>query len=159
MKIKEFREFLNNDEKGAIEYLNEYFKNGGKTDKTFKEDLGFSYTAAMDELKKLGYHKPNGKLICKIGEEGVKVMGKEFTRFTEEEILFLKELYKNRELKENKEVSIKVYGEKDAYSRRSFVIANELLTKLNKIFEDNKIYKNQDIFNEIIRLGIEEFNK
>lgn len=160
MSLNEFRSLLRRDETKAIEYLNNYFRNGGDTGNQFKQDLGFSYTSARNEFELLGYKKPKNRLICKGEAKGGKVLNnqnnKQWVRLTEEEILFVKELYKNKCSNVDEEVKIKTY---DDYKQRSVLISETLLKELDDIYDKNKVYKKQDILNEIIRLGIENFKK
>lgn len=160
MSLNEFRSLLRRDETKAIEYLNNYFRNGGTTDNDFKQTLGFSWSSARPEIELLGYKKPKNRLICKGEAKGGKVLNnqnnKQWVRFTEDEILFFKELYKNKCSDVDEEIKIKTY---DDYKQKSVLISETLLKELNVIYGENKVYKKQDILNEIIRLGIENFKK
>jgi hypothetical protein len=155
MNLKEFRKLLETNEEEAIKLLNDVFDRGLDVNQ-LKTELGFSWGAIRPEIESLGYHKPKNKLICKIGEQGEKiVMNNNKNQFTDEEILILKELCKNR-TESTEDITIKNY---DDYKQRSILISERLLKQLDEIYSNNKVYRKQDIFNKIIELGIDTYNK
>ena len=155
MNLNEFRNLLKNNEEEAINLWNDLFRDGLDVNQA-SQKMGFSWGSVRDEIYALGYEKPRNKLICKIGEQGEKIMNNNTNnKLTEDEILFLKELYKNRtETKED--INIKAFSE---YKQKSFVIAKELSDKLNKICEENYIYKARDIINKIVEIGLNSYIK
>ena len=156
MTLNDFRYLLKNNEEEAVNLWNDLFKQGLDVNQASKE-MGFSWGAVREEIYELGYKKPRNSLICKENEKGEKILNNKDNKslkLTEEEILFLKELYKNKE--EKKDISINSYRD---YKIRSNDISSEILDKLEEIYKNNKQYKKQDIFNKILELGIIEFNK
>lgn len=156
MTLKEFRKLLQTNEEKAIKLWNDEFSKGLDVNQA-SQNIGFSWGAVRPEIYALGYNKPKNRLICKTNEQGEKVMNKDTKslKLTEEEILYIKELYKNRS-NGTEDISIKTY---DDYKQRSILISEALLNELDNIYSENKIYKKQDIFNEIIKLGIDTYFK
>ena len=94
MTLKEFRELLKTNEEEAINLLNDVFRRGLDVNK-LPQEIGFSWGAIRPEIYALGYDKPKNKLICKKDEQGEIIKMKDNSlKFTEEEILFLKEFIK-----------------------------------------------------------------
>lgn len=154
MNLKDFRVLLNTNEEEAIKLWNDEFEKGLDVNEASK-NIGFSWGAVREEIYALGYNKPKNKLICKIGEQGEKVMvNKETNKLTEEEILFIKELFKNRTEESSEDFKITCY---DDYKQRSMLISENLLDKLDEVYKKNKIFRKQDIFNSILELGLDAY--
>lgn len=158
MNLNEYRYLLKTNEEEAISLWNDLFKQGLDVNEASK-DMGFSWGAVREEIYALGYKKPRNGLICNEDEKGEKILinkdNKTTLKLTEEEILFLKELYKNKEEKKD-DININSFND---YKQRSILISETLLNDLDTIYKENKIYKKQDIFNTIIKLGIDAYFK
>ena len=120
--------------------------------------LGCSWTSISGALKEKGYEKQKGKGkgLIRIDGKGEIKMNKPSLELTEEEILFLKELCKNKDTKE--ELNIKAY--EDCAARTIFISKSIWKEFEEEIYNKGyKQYKKQDVLNEILRLGMEALKK
>ena len=160
-KTKEFREFLITNEEEAIKILNEIFTMDGITTNDVKPYLGCSWTSISKDVEALGYRKQNGngKGLIKTDNKGeIKKVNNEIKlTLTNEEILFLKELFKNKD-NTNEEITIEIESFDDC-KQRTIQLSDELFKEIDYISKAFKQFKKQDVLNDIIRRGIESYYK
>ena len=147
---------LNTNEEEAINIIQPILEMDITTTEVI-DYLGCSWCSISGALKEKGYEKQKGKGkgLIRIGNKGeIKMNNEPKTTFTEEEILFLKELYKNKDTKE--ELNIKAYEDCAA---RTIFISKTLWGEFEDVYKNYKQYKKQDILNEILRLGMEALKK
>jgi len=155
---KEFREFLITNEEEAIKILNEILTMDITTNEVI-DYLGCSWCSISKDVEALGYRKQNGKGkgLIRIDNKGeIKVNKETKLSLTNEEILYLKELCKNKDNNINEEISIESFED---CKQKTIQLSEELSNEIDIISKAFKQFKKQDVLNDIIRRGIESYNK